>query len=158
MRSPLPLLAVAALAACEGAAPAPPPPALMDVSGDDCTASALVYDRPSAEATAADPGTAFLNDGCAGDRVFLGIDGERRELTRAEDAPLGTGGPYADGAYALTVVRRALATRVAGDDTECHDPAASMFDLAWDVEVRIRARSGAAWTVDGTLREWECVP
>lgn len=138
-------------AACAGTAPTP---RLGDVSADDCTASVLVYDAPPP----ADSGTAFLNDGCWGERVFLGIDGQRRELRRAEDLPLGTGGPYSDGVYRVTVTRGDLARRQVAarpPDAACPEPTDTEFEAAYAARVEIRGPRGR-WTINGTLRQGEC--
>jgi hypothetical protein len=151
------IVCLALLVAC-----APDPggtvPTLMDVSGDDCTASALVYDKPASQATRGDRGTPFINDGCFGERIFLGIDGERRELTRAQDHPLGLGGAYSDGRYRVLVKRTRLASRVkiVDNEEECGgDPRA--YYVVYDVDVGIWSR-GESWHVDGALYDVECEP
>ncbi|HEX2076903.1 MAG TPA: hypothetical protein VHG08_04315 [Longimicrobium sp.] len=134
----------------------------MDVSGDDCTASVLVYDRPPSRATADDRGTPFINDGCWGKRIFLGIDGERRELTRAqEQLPLGLGGAYSDGEYRVLVKRGRIVSRVeltANEEGWCGgDPGARVYDTAYEVEVHIWSWR-ESWRVDGALYDVECDP
>jgi hypothetical protein len=128
----------------------------IDVSGDDCTASALVYDRRLTSADAPAAGTPFINDGCFGDRIFLGIDGERRELTRAENVPLGTGGEYSDGEYRVLVTRGRNVYRREVPDGECGEPERE-YAMAYDAHVRIRGE-GRSWSIDGTLRLSECAP
>ncbi len=131
-------------------------PDTIDVSGDDCTASALVYDRRLTSADAADAGTPFINDGCFGDRIFLGIHGVRRELKRAEDVPLGMGGEYSDGEYRVLVTRGRNVHRREIPDGECAEPERE-FAAAYDAHVRIRGE-GRSWIIDGTLLRSECTP
>jgi hypothetical protein len=137
-------------------------PRLMDVSGDDCTASVLVYDKPPAEANPPeDPGTPFINDGCWGKRIFLGINGERRELTRAEDVPLGLGGPYSDDEYRVLVQRARTVSRVelTEEDGEisCEPPRGRKYDVVYEMDVRIWSAEGS-WSIDGATYGVECGP
>jgi hypothetical protein len=155
-RAPL-IVTTVALLACAACAPerARALPALMDVSGDDCTASALVFAGPHANP---DSAVAFINDGCAGDRIFLGIAGSRRELRRAANVPLGTGGAYSDGEYRVIVQRgRAIArTEVASPpDAFCPEPDQREYAAAYEATVRISSSAGS-WTLFGTLRRDEC--
>ena len=160
MRRPLGtcILGLLAAAGCasrpDGALPDP-----VDVSGDDCTASAFVYDTPPARALDGE-GIPFINDGCFGDRIFLGIHGARRELKRAENVPLGTGGEYSDGEYRVLVKRGAAVRRVAdagSPEETCHEPGEREYGVTYPAEVRVRSSRGS-WLVNGTLRETECAP
>jgi len=131
----------------------PDDPVLIDVSGDDCTASALIYDRPPGGA-AAGPGVAFVNDGCAGDRIFLGFGGTRLELRRSEDGPLGTGGAYSDEHLRVEVVRGREVRRA-----EVAEPQCGSGGREWEVsrEVRVTITAGElSWVIDGTLEDGEC--
>ncbi|HEU0015514.1 MAG TPA: hypothetical protein VFQ45_17660 [Longimicrobium sp.] len=153
---------LAGLLACGTNPPrAHPLPPLMDVSGDDCTASILVFDKPPGEATLEEPGIPFINDGCWGGRIFLGIDGQRRELTRKEESlPLGLGGAYSDGEYRVLVKRGKVFSRVGEPgETElpCQAPQATTYYVTYEVEVRIRSRRGS-WTIHGALDDAECGP
>ena len=158
------IVCLATLLACEGcssaaenAAPENATLDLMDVSGDDCTASVFVFDRPPVEGTA-DQGTPFINDGCFGNRIFLGIDGERRELTRAENLPLGLGGEYSDGEYRVLVtrgqnVRRVLATEE--QEISCDEPEGRVYFTTYEADVLIRSRN-RSWRIDGAIYDTEC--
>jgi hypothetical protein len=155
MHRPL-ITCILGLLACQACVPEPrgaiPDP--IDVSGDDCTASTLVYDKLPSEFTGADPGVAFINDGCSGDRIFLGFDGSRRELTRAEDLSLGLGGEYSDGELRALVKRGRNTFRDGpcspGDDS-C-DPEDPSYVAVY--EARVHVWSGRrSWVVDGTLVE-----
>ena len=128
---------------------------LIDVSGDDCTASTFVYDRPPAESTLEDPGIPFINDGCFGDRIFLGIDSTRRELKRAENLSLGEGGAYTDGEYRVLVTRGQTVVRdeVCPPGTACHDSGGWEYYGKYAAQVRIWSKSGSSWTIRGTLVE-----
>lgn len=151
----LALLACACASEPKSALPNP-----VDVSGDDCTASVLVYDRPPPKAADAEPGVAFINDGCSGERIFLGIDGARRELRRAEDRPLGSGGTYSDGEYRVLVERGRIVRRgevARPPDAFCPEPAEREFDASYEARVRIWSKT-ASWSVDGTLLQNECGP
>lgn len=159
MHCPPPIVATLALLACAACAPdrTRPLPALMDVSGDDCTASALVFAGRHANA---DSAVAFINDGCAGDRIFLGIAGSRRELKRAANVPLGTGGAYSDGEYHVLVQRgRPVARTVVASppDAFCPEPDQREYAAAYEATVRISSSAGS-WTLAGTLRRDECGP
>jgi hypothetical protein len=158
-RLPAPCILAVLAAACV-ARPNDARPSLMDVSGDDCTASVLVYDRPPSTPAAADSGVAFINDGCAGDRVFLGIDGARRELKRAQELPLGSGGAYSDGDLRVLVKRGRMAFRTlahAPPDADCADPLHREYEAAYEARVQIGSGS-RSWSIDGTLRQSECAP
>jgi hypothetical protein len=166
MHRPL-ITCILGLLACEACASEPRStlPNPIDVSGDDCTASVLVYDKPPPEAdkpfselTEADWGTAFINDGCAGDRIFLGIDGARRELKRSEERPLGEGGVYSDGEYRVLVKRGRMLRReeLCPPGAECHAPERREYDVMYEAQVRIWSRSGS-WSIDGTLLDVEYV-
>lgn len=137
-------------------------PRLVDVSGDDCTVSVLVYDKPPADATpAGDRGTPFINDGCWGKRIFLGINGERRELTRAEDVPLGLGGPYSDDEYRVLVQRARTVSRVEFTEEEgeisCEPPRGRKYNVVYEMDVRISSAEGS-WSIDGATYDVECGP
>jgi hypothetical protein len=139
----------ACVPASEGAVPD-----LVDVSGDDCTASLLVYNKPPSQWTAADPGIAFVNNGCYGDRIFLGVDGSRRELKRSENLPLGTGGAYSDGEYRVLVKRGREVSRVeypCPPDDPC-DPNERRYDAVYEAQVRVWSSNGS-WTINGTLHD-----
>ena len=128
----------------------------LDVSGDDCTASAFVYDRPPGDSV---KGTPFINDGCFGERIFLGMDGTKRELTRAENVPLGTGGEYSDGKYHVQVIRGPLVRRVLDyrpPDAECSGDGESEYSATYAATVRIRSRD-RSWLIAGTLLQTECL-
>ena len=130
---------------------------LMDVSGDDCTASALVYDAPPASSIR---GTPFINDGCSGDRILFGIDGTRRELTRPEDVPLGEGGPYSDAEYRVSVVRGPIFVRdtiPAGDESVCNDPSTREYESVYQARVLVRSAADS-FAIDGALTATECSP
>jgi hypothetical protein len=144
------------LAGC-GQEPSRVLPNPVDVSGDDCTASAFVYDRRYPKADGQELGTPFINDGCIGDRIFLGIHGMRRELTRKEDVPLGTGGPYSDGEYRVLVTRGRTLFRHEIEDPQCAEPSTREYDVAYEANVRIWGK-GQTWSIDGTLRTGECAP
>jgi hypothetical protein len=158
----------------EDSSPAPPravsaapraerPPSLhglIDVSGDDCTASAFVYDAAPSPRTV-DSATPFINDGCFGDRIFLGINGERRELRRPENVPLGTGGEYRDSIYRVVVRRGRLVSRAAANappEAQCQDSTHTELELVYEAEVVIAARGVGARTLRGTLLEPGCGP
>jgi hypothetical protein len=132
---------------------------LIDVSGDDCTVSSFVYDAPpGAELASA---TAFINDGCFGDRIFLGINGERRELRRAENTPLGTGGEYSDSIYRVAVKRGRLISRTVDyeyPDAQCQDSTHKELTLLHEAEVVIAASGVGERTIQGTLWEPSCGP
>jgi hypothetical protein len=134
-------------------------PRLMDVSADDCVASLLVYDHPPAEGNpSGDLGTPFINDGCWGKRIFLGINGERRELTRAQDLPLGLGGAYSDGEYRVLVKRGRTLSRVQlTEESEilCDPPQGRKYSVVYEMKVRIWSASGS-WTIDGGTYDEEC--
>ena len=134
-------------------------PQLMDVSADDCVASVLVYDHPPAEGNPPhDLGTPFINDGCWGKRIFLGIYGERRELTRAEELPLGLGGAYSDGEYRVLVKRGRTLTRVEfteESEISCDPPQGRKYAVAYEMEVRILSAKGS-WIIDGGTYTEEC--
>jgi hypothetical protein len=148
-----------------GAPPAPsadPPSAaagadLVDVSGDDCTASALVYTHPPGDTTAA--GIPFVNDGCFADRIFLGIDGVRRELKRRENVPLGEGGPYSAGDLRARVTRGRLVRRTVSyrpPDAECSGEGETQYWAVYQARVVVTSSRGArAFT--GTLERDECI-
>jgi hypothetical protein len=177
-------LAALALLACAGCArpdermmsthdtpleqPAPPParpeeppaaelprePRLFDVSGDDCTASALIYASPPA------PRVAFVNDGCFGERIFLGVDGVRRELTRSQNVPLGEGGEYSGGGWRAVVSRGRRLSRSGGspaDDDECAGDGEHEYLLVYEVTVRVRD-AARELVIPGTLEQTECAP
>jgi hypothetical protein len=129
----------------------------MDVSGDDCTASALVFAGRHGNP---DSAVAFINDGCIGDRIFLGIAGSRRELKRAANVPLGAGGDYSDGEYRVLVQRgRSVSRTVVASppDAFCPEPHQREYAAAYEATVHI-ASSAGSWTVAGTLRRDECGP
>jgi hypothetical protein len=150
--------------AVSAAPPAERPPALdglIDVSGDDCTSSAFVYDATPSSGRDLDSATAFINDGCVGDRIFLGINAERRELRRAENVPLGTGGEYSDSIYRVRVRRGRLVSRSVvyeHPDAQCPDSTHKELELVYDAEVVIAARGLGSRTIQGTLREPGCGP
>ncbi len=158
------IVCLAALLACAGCSSAPEnaarenaAPDLMDVSGDDCTASVFVFDKPPVEGTA-DKGTPFINNGCYGDRIFLGIDGERRELTRSENLPLGSGGEYSDGEYRVLVTRgRAVRRVLATEDQEitCDEPEGRVYFATYEADVLLRSGS-RSWRIDGAIYDTEC--
>lgn len=155
------ILCLLGMAACEGySSPQSLAPRLLDVSEDDCIDSQFVYDKPPAEASPANPGIAFINDGCYGDRIFLGINGERRELKRAENVQLGEGGAYSDGQYRVLVERGRLARRAVvygPPDAFCHGEAEGEWEYDVTYEARVRIWSGtSAWTIDGALNRAEC--
>ncbi len=148
------ILGLLVCGAC-ASAPESAAPELFDVSGDDCTVSVLVFSKPPSQRTAADPGIPFVNDGCYGDRIFLGVDGTRRELKRREDLPLGTGGEYSDGEYRVLVKRvREVSRREypCPEDAAC-EPGEMLHDAVYETQVRIRSGSGS-WTIDGTLLDY----
>ena len=154
-----PIVPLVALLACAACAPdrARPLPPLMDVSGDDCTASALVFAGRDANA---DSAVAFINDGCIGDRIFLGIAGSRRELTRAANVSLGSGGAYSDGEYRVIVERgRSVSRTVVASppDAFCPEPDQREYAAVYETTVRITSSAGS-WTVAGTLHRDECGP
>lgn len=136
-------------------------PRLMDVSADDCVVSVLVYDHPPTEGNPSrDPGTPFINDRCWGKRIFLGINGERRELTRADELPLGLGGAYSDGEYRVLVTRgRTLARVESTEESEisCDPPQGRKYKVAYEMNVRIRSARGS-WVIDGATYDEECGP
>lgn len=172
------LLSLSACAAPESRSPAtrdlatrepagPSLPDFVDVGDDDCIASTLVYDRPPAASSAEEPGIAFVNDGCAGDRIFFGFDGTRRELTRAEAAEslLGEGEAYADSVFQARVTRGRLVerpVRATGDAADCpgyDGPLDALTEYAAVYEATVEVTSGqSSWRVDGTLRQMECDP
>lgn len=159
MRRAPPIVITLWLLACAACAPDRPRPlpALMDVSGDDCTASALVYAGRHANP---DSAVAFINDGCIGDRIFLGIAGSRRELKRAANVPLGSGGAYSDGEYRVLVQRGPSISRMEvarPPDAFCPEPDEREYAAAYEATVRIWSSAGS-WTVAGTLRRDECGP
>jgi hypothetical protein len=148
------LTCVLGLVACAACIPSPESaaPELFDVSGDDCTASLLVFSKPPSQRTEADPGIPFVNDGCSGDRIFLGVEGTRRELKRREDLPLGTGGEYSDGEYRVLVTRvREVSRRdfPCPPDAPC-EPGEMLHDAVYEAQVRIWSGS-RSWTIAGTL-------
>ncbi|HEV3051418.1 MAG TPA: hypothetical protein VGX50_14035 [Longimicrobium sp.] len=134
-------------------------PQLMDVSADDCVVSMLVYDHPPAEGNPSrDLGTPFINDGCWGKRIFLGINGERRELTRAEELPFGLGGAYSDGEYRVLVKRGRTLSRVEvteESEISCDPPQGRKYSVAYEMEVRIWSANGS-WIIDGGTYDEEC--
>jgi hypothetical protein len=134
-------------------------PQLMDVSADDCVVSVLVYDQPPAAGNSSkDPGTPFINDGCWGKRIFLGIDGERRELTRAEELPLGLGGAYSDGEYRVLVKRGRTLSRVEfteESEISCDPPQGRKYSVAYEMEVRIWS-ANRSWIIDGGTYDEAC--
>jgi hypothetical protein len=147
-------------AAAPSAAPPAAPPApstdLIDVSGDDCTASSLVYTHPPGDTTAA--GIPFVNDGCFGDRIFLGVDGVRRELTRRDSVPLGEGGPYADGELRAEVTRGKLLRRTVDyrpPDADCSGEGETEFSAVYEAKVRVWSPRGER-SFSGTLQRTEC--
>lgn len=135
-------------------------PELMDVSADDCVGSLLVYDHPPAEGKLSPVlGTPFINDGCWGGRIFLGINGERRELTRAEEElPLGLGGAYSDAEYRVLVQRGRTLSRVEfTEESElfCDPPQGRKYYVAYEMKVRIWSAKGS-WIIDGGTYSEEC--
>jgi hypothetical protein len=151
------ILSLLALLGCKAAASQPQTtlPNPIDVSADDCTATNLVWDKPPARFSDQNPGTPFISDGCFGDRIFLGIHGSKRELKRAENVPLGTGGEYSDGEYRVLVQRGPTLFRhesACGPDDPCQ-PGSVVVDAAYAARVRIWSKSGS-WDVTGTLREY----
>jgi hypothetical protein len=134
-------------------------PQLMDVSADDCEVSVLVYDHSPAEGNpSTDLGTPFINDGCWGKRIFLGIDGERRELTRAEELPLGSGGAYSDGEYRVLVKRGRTLSRVESTEESeifCDPPQGRKYFVAYEMKVHVWSANGS-WVIDGGTYDEEC--
>ena len=137
-------------------------PQLMDVAGSDCVVSVLVYDRPPlplAEVNdAADLGTPFINDRCWGKRIFLGINGEERELTRAEDLPLGVGSAYSDGEYRVLVKRGRTVSRVEfteESEIHCDPPQGRKYAVSYEMKVHITSAKGS-WVIDGGTYAEEC--
>ena len=134
-------------------------PQLMDVSADDCVVSVLVYDHPPAEGNPSeDLGTPFINDGCWGKRIFLGINGERRELTRPDELPLGSGGAYSDGVYRVLVKRGRTLSRVEfteESEISCDSPHGRKYSVAYEMKVRIWSAKGS-WIIDGVTYDEEC--
>ncbi|HEX9938811.1 MAG TPA: hypothetical protein VGB15_16850 [Longimicrobium sp.] len=151
------ILCVLGLLGCRAAASQPQTtlPNPVDVSADDCTNTNVVWNRPPAEFSDDSPGIAFISDGCFGGRIFLGIHGTRRELERAENVPLGTGGEYSDGEYRVLIQRGRTLFRhewECGADDPCQ-PGSPVVDAAYEARVRIWSKSGS-WAVTGTLREY----
>jgi hypothetical protein len=130
-------------------------PLLMDVSADDCAVSVLVYDQPPVGGNPSrDLGTPFINDGCWGKRIFLGIDGERR----AEELPLGLGGAYSDGEYRVLVKRGRTLSRVEfTDESEifCEPPQGRKYSVAYEMKVRMWSAHNS-WIIDGGTYDEEC--
>jgi hypothetical protein len=130
----------------------------MDVSGDDCTASSFVYDRPPPRGGDTIQGTPFINDGCYGERIFLGIGGERRELRRNDGHELGEGGAYSDDEYVVLVKRGRMVRRVViarPPDADCPSEGEVEYDVTYAAEVQVWSRS-PSWKLNGTLWRTEC--
>src|SRR5207237_10071496 len=96
--------------------------------------------------------------GCLADRIFLGVDGVRGELTRRENVPLGEGGPYAAGDVRAQVTRGKLLRRTVSyrpTDAECSGEGESQFWAVYEASVRVSSPRGER-TFSGTLERDEC--
>jgi hypothetical protein len=135
-------------------------PGAIDVSGDDCIASALVFDQPPVAKRSPPGGVPFINDVCNGDQIVLGIRGQRLALKRQRDSPLGSGGAYTNQEFTVLVSRGKFAYRkvVARPPyVACHAPHHSEYVVAHQALVKIWS-SNQSWTVNGTLWEGDCAP